>query len=123
MESYLPVGRPDPPLSCKPVHTYNGPQFPLENSTVTQLSFLPPEMPPRETPPWAVRAGYQPPDAAMEGNTIYNGSFLPPGTFEPCESSTTYPNTGRSPLQLTLFKILNSGKRGGGVYTMMKYYS
>lgn len=86
MESYLPIEKPEPTHSFKPANAYKPPTEPLEDSTITQRSFMPPEMPERETYPWMLRESYQAPDQPMVDSTVYNGSFLAPGSFEKCLS-------------------------------------
>lgn len=86
MASFLPIDNPEPTKSFKPLKMYEPPTEPLEKNTVTQISFMPPEMPARETYPWMLREEYQGPDMPMNDSTVYNGSYLAPGMFEKCSS-------------------------------------
>ncbi|KAH0567063.1 hypothetical protein KQX54_006425 [Cotesia glomerata] len=65
---------------------YRPPDVPFEEATTMRLSYQPVDCLPREKP-WAQRIEYHPPLTLMEDNTIYNQSYIPPGTLEalPCD--------------------------------------
>lgn len=58
----------------------------IEGETVNKLSFQPWAIQPKEDLPWARKHQYQPPKAAMAGDSMYHMSYPAPGYYvEICE--------------------------------------
>ncbi|XP_034943844.1 uncharacterized protein [Chelonus insularis] len=76
-----------PPMS----RVYQPPDVPFNGETTMQLSYQPVEAVIPQGKPWATGSGYHPPFIPMEDNTIYNQSYIPPGTLEPVSCDKSHP--------------------------------
>ncbi|KAJ1520267.1 hypothetical protein ONE63_004471 [Megalurothrips usitatus] len=66
----------EPSQSFKPKQEYCPTEGGATGDTVCRLSYQPVPLAPKEHLPWAAKKKYEPPSTAMDGQTVYNQSFM-----------------------------------------------